>query len=66
MKDIVLLFSEYLSSNINEVIRAALNLFFFHDKILHTKKAQKGYKALKSTEKHQKAQKVQKHNQTKA
>ena len=57
MKDIVLLLSEYLSSNINEVIRAALNLFFFHDKILHTKKAQKGYKALKSTEKHQKHKK---------
>ena len=66
MKDIVLRLSEYLSSNINEVIRTALNLFFFNDKILHTKKAQKGYKALKSTEKHQKAQKVQKHNQTKA
>ena len=41
-----------LSSNINEVIRSVLNLFFFHDKILHAQKAQKEYKAPKSTKKH--------------
>ena len=49
---------DYLSSNINEVIRAVLNfLFFFYEKILH---------APKSTKKHQKAQKAQKRNQAKA
>ena len=36
------------SSNINEVIRSALNfLLFFYDKSLHSQKAQKGYKAPK-------------------
>ena len=38
------------SSNINEVIKAVLNvLFFFYEKILHTLKALKALKALKDT-----------------
>ena len=58
--------NSYISSNLNEVIRAVLNfLLFFNDKILQAQKAQKEYKALKSTKRHQKAQKTQKHNQTK-
>ena len=43
-----------LSSNLNEVIRAVLN-FFFYEKILHAPKS------TKSTKKHQKHQKHQKH-----
>ena len=47
------------NSNINEVIRAALNsLFFFYKKISHAPKAPKAQKA-------QKVQKVQKRNQAK-
>ena len=38
-----------VSSNINEVIRSVLNFFFFNDEILHTREAQKEYKAPKST-----------------
>ena len=38
-----------VSSNINEVIRSVLNFFFFYDEILHTREAQKEYKAPKST-----------------
>ena len=62
---------EYISSNINEVIRAALNsLFFFYKKILHApkapkaskaSKAQKSPKSIKSTKKHQKHKKHKKH-----
>ena len=52
-------FAIWVSSNINEVIRAVLN-FFFHDKILH---AQKNIKRIQGTKKYQKAQK---YNQTKA
>ena len=39
------------NSNINKVIKAALNLFFFFEKISHTLKAQalKALKALKDT-----------------
>ena len=37
-----------LSSNINEVIRAVLN-FFFYEKILHAQKAQKAPKSTKNT-----------------
>ena len=48
------------SRNINEVIRAVLNSFFFYEKISH---AQKAPKAQKSTKKHQK---TQKRNQAKA
>ena len=66
-----------ISSDINEVIRAVLN-FFFYQKILHAQiaqkehKAQKAQKAPKSTistkkhQKHQKTQKSQKHNQAKS
>ena len=34
-----------VSSSINEVIRAVLNLLFFYEKILHAQKAQKAPKA---------------------
>ena len=44
------------SSNINEVIRAVLNFFFFYEKISHTPNAQKAPKAPK----------VQRRNQAKA
>ena len=37
------------SSNINEVIRAVLNLLFFYQKILHVTKALKALRALKDT-----------------
>ena len=37
------------SSNINEVIRAVLNFFFFYEKILHTPKSIKKHKSTKST-----------------
>ena len=37
------------SSNINEVIRAVLNFFFFfYEKILHARKVQKAQKAQKA------------------
>ena len=42
-----------MSSNINEVIRAVLNFFFFYKKILYAPKAPKAPRA-------QKAQKAQK------
>ena len=42
------------SSNINEVITAVLNIFFYK-KILRAQKAKKAQKAPKSTKKHQKA-----------
>ena len=35
------------SSNINDVIKAVLNFFFFYKKISHAQKAQKTPKALK-------------------
>ena len=35
------------SSNINEVIRAVLNFFFFYEKILHAPKALKAQEAQK-------------------
>ena len=60
------------SSNINEVIRAVLNIFFFffYEKILQAqkkhKKAQKCTKALKKPKKAQKPPKAQKRNQAKA
>ena len=50
------------SSNINEVIRAVLNSFFFYKKISH---APKSTKSNKSTKKHQRHKKAQKHNQAK-
>ena len=43
----------YMSSKINEVIRAVLNSLFFYEKISHAPKAQKASKA----QKHQKHQK---------
>ena len=58
-----ILFLTQQSSNINEVIRAVLNFFFyFNKKILHTQKAQKAQKAqkTKSTKRHQKAPKAPK------
>ena len=62
---------KYISSNINEVIRAVLNsLFFFYRKTLHApkvpkaskaSKAQKSTKSTKRTKKHQKHKKHKKH-----
>ena len=49
-----------VSSNINKVIKAVLNLFFFHDKILHAQKAQKRIQGTKRQKKHKNATK-QKH-----
>ena len=51
-------FAHYLSSNINEIIRAVINslLIFFHKKISHAEKSQKVAKAPKA----------QRHNQAKA
>ena len=59
------------SSNINEVIRAVLNIFFFflRKDFTGTKKTQKSTKMHKSTKKPKKAQKppkAQKRNQAKA
>ena len=54
--DIVLLSKNFFSSNINEVIRAISSLSgFFYEKILHTKKAQKGTKTHISEQKQKKA-----------
>ena len=48
------------NSNINKVIRAALNfLFFFYEKILHEQKSQKEQKT-QNAQKVQKTQKAQK------
>ena len=55
---------DYLSSNINEVIRAVLNFLLFFTKRFRTHR--KAPKSTKSTKKHQKAQKAQKRNQAKA
>ena len=50
-----------VSSNINEVIKAVLNLFFFfHDKILHAQKALKKIQGTKRQKKHKNVTK-QKH-----
>ena len=52
---------EYISSNINEVIRAALNsLFFFLQKDFARTKSTKSIKSIKSTKKPQKHQKHKK------
>ena len=40
------MFAKVTSSNVNEVIRAILNSFFY-DKILHAQKAQNAYKQTK-------------------
>ena len=45
------------SSNINEVIRAVLNIFFFTKRFYTQKKAPKSTKKYKKDKKHQKAQK---------
>ena len=56
-----------ISSDINEVIRAVLN-FFFYQKILHAQKAQKEHKAqkapksTKSTKKHKNHKNITKQN----
>ena len=47
------------SSNLNEVIRAVLNSFFFYEKILHLPKAPKGPNASKPS-------KAERRNQAKA
>ena len=39
---------QFLSSNINEVIKAVLNPFFFYEKILHALRAPKPPKAPKA------------------
>ena len=57
------------SSNINEVIRAVLNFYFFTKRFrTHQKhqKAPKAPKTPKSTKKHKKHQKAQKRHQAKA
>ena len=52
---------KYISSNINEVIRAVLNsLFFFLQKDFARTKSTKSIKSIKSTKKHQKHQKDKK------
>ena len=62
---------KYLSTNINEVIRAVLNFLFFYVKILHAQKSTKRHKKHKKAKKVQKvqkapkAQKAQKGNQAK-
>ena len=40
------MFAKMTSSNLNEVIRAISN-FFFYEKILHAQKAQNAYKPIK-------------------
>ena len=46
-----------INSNINEVIRAVLNLLiFFYEKISHASKAQKSNKSTKSTKRHKDTQ----------
>ena len=55
-----------ISSNINEVIRAVLNFFFFFTKRFRThQKHQKAPKSTKSTKKHQKNTKTQPSKSTK-
>ena len=49
----------WMSSNINEVIRAVLNYFFFYEKILDAQKEHKAQKAQK-TQNELKAQKAPK------
>ena len=51
---------KYLSTNINEVIRAVLNFLFFYVKILHAQKSTKRHKKHKKAKKAKKAKKVQK------
>ena len=51
---------KYLSTNINEVIRAVLNFLFFYVKILHAQKSTKRHKKHKKAKKAKKVQKVQK------
>ena len=41
-----------LSGNVNEVIRAILNFFFFYGNILHAQKAQSAYKRTKTKKQH--------------
>ena len=57
-----------INSNINEVIRAVLNFFFFfYEKISHARtKGAKSTKSTKKHQKHQKHQKAQRRNQAKA
>ena len=61
---------EYISSKINEVIRAVLNsllffFFFFLQKDFARTKSTKSTKSIKSTKKHQKHQKHQQHQKHK-
>ena len=56
---------KYLSTNINEVIRAVLNFLFFYVRFCTHRKAQKGTKSTKRQKRYKKYKKHQKHKKHK-